>query len=382
MADSYLEGETRAMHWIQVHYFNLISARKTAIATQLWKSSISCMRALKVYFSVRPTEASEWKRLVYELVPYFFIPGSDDPILERRNQWMFMMEFRIEIAGREGDMDEARRLQEISLRYSRECVQSKATLPDDDKKVIIKNLANDLVIGAQLHQRTPEKTIEYLKEALKLYETIDDPIGRMGVGRCAEGLADTFLRMDNFDEAEWWCNYGLHRLRTGDGGTAGFLFALLGRIHYEHFQFVATMTWGKDVKNTTPDARSYLPKARKALESALVLVPGFRLEVRARVRTLLANTLTHLFKYEEAFAHFLQAINDYEELNAIESAMNARLELAVMLVNADRFEDAKQYAQAAYNYARQNVDWRYSEAEVLQIIEIIENQARKQNEPQ
>jgi tetratricopeptide (TPR) repeat protein len=375
MADSYLEGEARVMHWIELHYFNLISARKTAIASQLWKSSISCMRALKIYFSVRPTEALEWKTLVQELVPYFFISGSDDPISERREQWMFMMEFRIEIAGKEEDMDEARRLQEITLRYSRE--HAKSGPDDDDKQVWIKNLANDLVVGAQV-QATPEKTIEYLKEALKLYETIDGPIGRMGLARCAEGLADTFLRIDNFDEAEQWCNYGLRRLGPEDGGSAGFLFAVLGRIHYEHFQFVASLTWGKDVENTGPDPRSYLPKARKALESALILIPEFRLEVRARTRTLLANTFTHLFQYEAAFKQFLQAISDYEELNEIESAMDTRLELAVMLVNADRFEDAKQYAQAAYNYARQNADWRYSEAEVLQIIEIIENQARKQ----
>lgn len=377
-ATSYLEGQAHAMDWIKLHYFNLINGRKLAIATQLWKSAISCMRALRIYFSEKPTEASEWKKLVYELVPYVFLPDSDDPIPERRNQWMFMMEFRVEIARKEGDLDEARRLQALTVDYSRELVRSSAAIENNDRNVIIKNLANDLVVSAQT-QLTPEKTIEYLKEALQLYETIDEPIGRVGVARCAEGLGDTFLQLDNFDEAERWCNYGLRHLRAGDGGSAGFLFALLGRIHYEHFQFVAGLTWGKtDVDNTLPDARSYLPQAGKALESALNLVPHFRLEVRARIRKLLANTLTHLFKYDEAFAQFLQAINDYEELNEIESAMDTRLELAVMLVNADRFEDARQYAQAACNYARQNAEWKYSEAEVLQIIELIEDRARKQ----
>lgn len=377
LADAYEEGQLGAMHFIEVHYFNLIRAKQMAIANELWDLLVSCMRALRIYFSERPAAASEWRQLVAEIVPHFIDPACDGPIQGRTEGWNFLTTFRVEVARREGRLKEASRLQTLLVDFSRRDVQNAISDEDDRSRRAIQNYAYDLYVKAQI-EHPDAKCIVDLEEALRLYERSADNIG---VSRCAEGLCQAHLALNKFSEAEKWCNYAIRHIDPRNISVSAGLLGLLGQVHYEHFQFLASIQGGSEEyqKNKWDEAHSCLPKSRKALEAAIRLMPQFRVANRAKALQLLGSVLTQLHEYDQAFMHFLEAIKCDEEIGKIENAMRTRVELTVMLLNSNRFADAQQYAYAALQYARRNAGWAYTEDDLRQILNIIEQRAKEKS---
>ncbi|MBU0908772.1 MAG: CHAT domain-containing protein [Proteobacteria bacterium] len=375
VTDGYEDGNLDLMNFIKLHYYNLLRARQIAITNELWVPLVRCMRALRIYFSENSWAAeSEWGQLVAEIVPHFVDPASDGPIQGRTEGWKFLTQFRVEIASYEGSQEEAARLQTLLVDFSRRNIQNVDSDGDDKSRNAIRNFAYDLYVQAMI-DLSDEKCIENLEEALILYERAADSIGGC---RCAEGLCLANLKLNKFGEAEKWCNYAIRHVDSKNSGVVGGLLTLLGQIHYEHFQFLASIQGGSEEfqKTKWDRARSCLPEARKSLKTALNLLPQFRVALRAKAHRLLGSVFSHLDENEQAFTHLSEAIKCNEEVGQIESAMGARIELAVLLLNSNRFADARQYAYTALQYASRNADWKYSEQDLRQILDIIEERAK------
>jgi tetratricopeptide (TPR) repeat protein len=376
MATYIEEGKTDVMWSIEVNFFNLLRARQLAIIHQLWNSVVSCMRALKYYFLERPAAAAEWEQLVNELIPLFADPATDAPAPNRGDEWVFLTEYRVDMALRRKRRDAAMRLQTLLVDFHRRKLQNSGT--NEDKRTALRNLAFGLYGRAKI-KAEPAERIGDLKEALVLHEHAED---KAGILRCVEGLALTYLSLDNFEEAENWCAYGLKRLNPEETASAAIMLTKLGRIHYEHFQYLTSIQGGGEEfqRAKWEKAQSCLLKAVKPLKAALAMTPEVRYTLFGELHSLLGNVLTHLRIFDQAFTHLQESIKLDEDAGLIERAMTTRLELAIMLINSKRFAAARQYVFSVLQFARYNPEWRYKENDVLQLLHIIENQEKRDKE--
>jgi hypothetical protein len=108
---------------------NLLRARELARTHGWWNPVIGAMQGLKVLYE-HIGQASEWKRLVDELVPDVVDPATDGLLPDHEEEWAIVTSYRVGLAMDSRDWAEPERLQQALVNWRREqAAPASATSP-------------------------------------------------------------------------------------------------------------------------------------------------------------------------------------------------------------------------------------------------------------
>jgi hypothetical protein len=101
---------------------NLLYAHQLALKSGWWSAVIPLMQGLLALYD-QTGWWMEWKRLVEKIIPLFVDPETDGPIPGRENSWSLVTEYRVKLAIRSQQWDEALSLQKKRVEWHREKVR-------------------------------------------------------------------------------------------------------------------------------------------------------------------------------------------------------------------------------------------------------------------
>jgi len=324
---------------------NLLHARRLARAHSWWTQVISAMQGLRILYGHTGRRA-EWKRLVEEIVPDFVDPADGGPMPGREEDWGFITEYRVLLAEGERHWVEAERLQETSVEWDRRRATAALARPVEDlesgERNAIRNLVASLHTLGQIRRELGRADcVPAYEESMKLAERISE---RTGAAICAYNLGTSFKDLPtlrDLNQAERWYRRSLELHDERDRLGCGRCLHQLGMVAQERFQEV--MAAGRP----TGESLRHLKEALKFCHEALELKPADAVNELATTQGQLGSIYRDAGDLDLSVQHFREAIQLFEQAGNSYLAAQARLEVAITLLNADRRADALEYAEAA-----------------------------------
>jgi tetratricopeptide (TPR) repeat protein len=324
---------------------NLLQARRLARRYVWWGTVTSTMQGLQTLYEHTGRQA-EWRRLVEEVVPDFTDPATDGPLRGREGGWGFVIGYRTRLAIAARDWPEAERLLRLDVNQGRQQVApvlaADSTTWDPGQCNAIRSLAVSLhQLGhLQTECRQPECAVT-LQEALSLSERIGDQEAAVA---CAVHLGHAYLDvapLRSLEQAEHWYKQGLGMCEPHGKHAQAKCLMGLGRVSQERFD--------QAVKAGQPEAerRGLLNESLRYYGQALDLTPPDAVSDLAVIHNQLGGTYHRAADVNGALPHYRQSIRYKETQGNLYGAAQTRFNVALLLANADRFQEALQYAQAA-----------------------------------
>ena len=324
---------------------NLIHARQLAIDHGWWNIVMGAMAGLAILYDHTGRRA-EWMRLVEELTPGLVDPATDGPRLGREEDWSLFMGYLVRLAERERDYATAERLQRKAVEWRRTQVESLLTIPsavlDDSQRVRLRNYRVNVQSLAQLlRDQNQSECVELYIEALELAKHMKD---RQGEAIVAYNLARSYQQLTEMRDlaaAERWYQHSLDlHSETDYLGRARCIYQL-GHVEYERFDDAR--------KSDRPNAEAltHLNAAAEKYHQALDLLPADSANDLAVVHHQLGSIYSDGGNVDMGVRHFQESIQ-YEEMQGNRyGAAQTRFNVALILAQTKRLEDALLWAQAA-----------------------------------
>ena len=217
-----------------------------------------------------------------------------------------------------------------------------AALPeslDRTQTTIIQALAASVhELGRILMQQRPSECVALFEEAISLYRWVRD---KTGEATSSFNLGRFYLESDELELAEHYFKLILELCDEHDRLGQGKGHYSLGNVARKRF-FRA-----REVNTSMPGALLYLKIALQQYHKALNLLPLNAVEDLAVVHFNLGIIYDQLRDYDTAVKHFYDAIRKYEQAGDFFEAARSRLLIGYALLDADRLEDALEYARSA-----------------------------------
>jgi tetratricopeptide (TPR) repeat protein len=324
---------------------NLLAAWRLASQYDWWPLVISAMQGLRILYE-ETGRGPAWRRLVEAITPDFVDPGTDRPLPGREEEWNLVTEYRVRLAQAERDLDKAERLQRLAVDWARErALAALAAAPEqrsDHQRNAIRSLAVTVhELGEIQRQNNDPSCADSYREAFGLSQSIAD---RAAQAICAFNLGNAYMdiaALRDFDIAEQWLQKSLDLRPPGDASGRGKSLSELGEVALHRFD--------DGVKNARPpdECLRFLAAAERYCQQALQLFPPTAIVELGITHNQLGTIFGRAGKLDRALQHYQQDICYCEQAGDIFGAGQTRFNVAIALLQAARFDDARAYAKAA-----------------------------------
>jgi tetratricopeptide (TPR) repeat protein len=341
----YNEGNRQVLHALMAEEDNLLAAWRLARQHGWWGGVASAMQGLQMLYG-ETGRGPAWRRLVEAVTPDFVDLQSDGPLAGREEEWGLITEYRVHLAREERDLDKAARLQRICVDWdrerAREALATAAEQRNDLQRNDVRTLATSVhALGEIQRENNDPASAESYREAFGLSQSIAE---RAGQSICAFNLGKAYMdtaALRDFDAAERWLKQSLDLGPPGDAsGSAGTL-AELGRLSLQrHGDALAA-------KRSENECLRLINEAAQYYQQALHLYPQTAIVERGVCHNSLGVIFAKAGDLDRALQHYQQNIRYSEQAGDIFGAGQTRYNVALALLQAARFDDARAYARAA-----------------------------------
>lgn len=341
----YERGNRDVLASLRAEEENLLYARWLARAHGWWHRVTSAMQGLDQLYDHTGRRA-EWKRLVEEIVPDFVDPESDGPLPGREERWSLVTSYRVRLAEEERQWGEAERLQAVLLDRRRQHAAHALARPVDEleseERDALLELGTSLQsLGGIRRNLARADCVSVLKEAFELAERLGE---RAGAAVCAFNLGHAFYGLPNIrdlDQAERWYRRSFDLRGEWDRLGHSRCLKQLGAVG--HLRFRQARAAGQPEK----ELLRCLNEVVRLHYEALALLPPDAVNDLALTHSQLGAICGEAGDSDRALQHLREAIRLHVSAGNLFSAAQARLFVAIALLDSGKPADALEYAQAA-----------------------------------
>jgi tetratricopeptide (TPR) repeat protein len=389
--DSYERGDNRVLAVLAAEEPNLLHARRQSITHNWWQHVMGPMQGLDTLYSYQG-RSREWARLVTDTVAVFVDPDTGDPLPQREQEWSIISGYRVQLALAARDWAQAERLQHAVVDLDRRLAQQAlAAAPDtlagvaqdhtltraavavgrghdnlasagiaaalaadgsqhapvqdtltDSARNQIRSLAASTHELAQiLREQGRADSVDHYRAAIDLARQAGDATVE-STASYNLGLAYLSIpELRDLDQAQHWYQRSLELLDPNDRLRRAHAVGQLGGIGLQRFY---------DARRAAAAAEQlleHLNTAARHYHGALALLPPDAVADLAVTHNQLGNAYSHAGDITTALDHYQRAIRGFEASGDRYDAGRTRYNIALMLANQDRPEDALLYAHAA-----------------------------------
>ena len=344
-AGQYVGGNSDVIAALEAEEANLLYARRLARENGWYHRVTSTMQGLRMLYD-HTGRRSEWRRLVEEIVPDFVDPDTDGPLPGREDHWSLVTEYRVHIVREDRDWPEAERLQRVCVDWDRRRATDALAKPSEDliraERGPIRTLAVSLHnLGQIQREQGRAECVDAYRESLDLSERIGDRAGAASVAiNLGHGYKDLPALRD-LDQAEQWYRRSLELRDEHDLQGRGGCLGALGNVVVERFREAHAADRPED------ELLRHLKDAVRFYHQALDLLPEDDVDGLATAHNALGATYGVVGDLDRALPHYNVAIQYQEKQGNLYRAGQTRYNVALALVGAGRFADARDYALAA-----------------------------------
>jgi len=344
-AEQYVSGKRQVLNALMAEEDNLLAA--WSLARQYgWSRGVICgMQGLRTLYQETGRDPA-WRRLVEAVTPDFVDPHSDLPLPGREDQWSFVTDYRVRIARDERDLVKAERLQRLSVDWARERAHEALATPREQRNNHQRNAIRTLAVSIEhlaIIQRDKGESdcAENFRKAFDLYGAIELSTAQ---GVVAFNLGVTYNNvavLRDLDAAESWLKQCLNLTPPGDALIRGKTLNQIGRVALDRSDeaFVKALPEVECIR--------LLNEASQYHHQALQLLPPTTFEDRGIAYNQLGNIYAKAGDIERALHNYQQELRYCEQSDDIFNAGQTRENMAKTLLLAQRFDDARAYAEAA-----------------------------------
>ncbi|MEQ9356376.1 CHAT domain-containing protein [Coleofasciculus chthonoplastes] len=323
---------------------NLLYARKLAQTNSWWLALMKTVQGLRTLYE-HTGRRLEWARLVEELVPHFVEPSTDGSLPGREEEWAIITEYRVELAREGQQWEEAERLHRARMEWACQQASSALAAPPETLNSIdcrtIRTLSCSLhELGQILREQGKSDCVTAYEKALALLERIGD---KAAAAVCSLNLGHAYTQIPairNLHKAEQWYQRSLELRDQQDRLGCSKCFTELGRVAHERFQEAQTTSQPEEKLRHLNEALHYSAQA-------LNLLPQNAVKDLAVAHNQIGNICRSAGDLNRAFWNYRETIRYEEAQGNLYGAANSRFNIALVLTQDSRFDEALLYAQAA-----------------------------------
>ena len=327
----YVKGNRDVVAALRAEEPNLLHARAVARRNGWWRGVIGTMQGLDQLYTHTGRRA-EWARLVEEIVPDFIDPATDGPLPGREENWSLVTSYRVQLAREARQWVEAEHLQKILVEWVRRRAR-------DDNTNSLRTLAASLHELAEIQRKTGRaECVAAYRESFELAQHIgDDP----GAAVVAYNSGNAYIGLRDLAEAEVWCRRSLELRAESDRMGHARGLGQLGLVALERFREA------RQAKQPEAVLLRHLKDALGSYRQALEMTPPDAVGQLAAVHNQLGAAYGEAGQLDRALPHFRESIRHKESAGDLYGAALTRYNVALAFLNARRFADARDYADAA-----------------------------------
>jgi tetratricopeptide (TPR) repeat protein len=341
----YNQGHRELLDVVAAQEDNMLTAWHFARAGGWWPAVVSVMQGLRVLYITTGRRAA-WRRLIEDVIPDFVDPKTDGPLHGREADWRIVTEYRLRLAREDRDWEKAASLQQLSLDWDRQRAQpilkSKPGSWDAEQRNEVRMLGVSLqgLAEVQLLENNAASA-EVYRESLAIDKALGDVAGEavtcFNLGRVYTDVTD----LRDLDEAERWYGKSLELRLPSDGVGVGKTLGQLGFLSFQRFEEAHA------AGRPASELRAHLDRAEQLFRQVLNMLPANAVTDLATTHVALGNIRGSAGDINGALDHYHRNIYYCELDGDIFNAGGTRYNVAVTLVSAGRFADARVYAEAA-----------------------------------
>jgi tetratricopeptide (TPR) repeat protein len=316
---------------LRVEEPNLLHARALALRNGWWSRVISTMQGLRHLYAHTGRRA-EWARLVEEIVPDFIDPATEGPLPGREEDWRLVTDYRVRLVRDARQWAEAERLQDLLVEWNR------GRARDDDRNSQRTLAASLQGLGQIQWKMGRRECVAAYRESFDLAQRIGDGTGAAVV---AFSLGHACIDLRDLSEAERWYRRSLELRAEGDWMVRASCLGELGHVALERFQEA------RRAKQPEVVLQRHLHDALGYCHQALEMTPPDAIVQLAVGHDQLGSIYGEAGQLDRALPQFRESIRYQELAGNLYDAARARNNVALVLLNARRFADARDYAHAA-----------------------------------
>jgi tetratricopeptide (TPR) repeat protein len=378
-ADEYDQGNTGLISNLTVEEYNLLHVRQLARAHGWWGEAISAMRSLGMLYN-QTGRTAEWKKLVDEIVPDFVDPNTGMALPGRGELWGFVIFDCVLLAKQARQWAEAERLVNLLIDSTRQRAALALATPPEE---LDREKRNDLhSLGSVLHELgeiqrqvgDPQCVAAY-EEALEIAEKINSA---HHIAVCAFNLGHAYRAIPairDLARAESLYRRSLELCGERDRLGRGKCYYQLGHVALDLLESALAADQPAEM------CIVHLNTAAESYHESLKLLPSNAVDDLAIVYSGLGRTYLYTGALDRASAYCQEAIRLWEDMGDLFAAGGARCNMALALLEADRLEDAREYAYAAMrNFESYGSAASGRIEKTRRLIEYIEERLRKRGE--
>lgn len=332
--DQYVDGNREVIGGLKAEEPNLLHARSLARQHGWWRDVIGPMQGLYILYE-HTGRKSEWARLVEEIVPHFVDPETDGPLGGREEQWSFVTEYRVLLAGEARQWDEAERLQRTTVEWHRRRARE-----EDRNSIRILCVSLNRLGDIQRGTGRPE-CVDAYRESFDLAQRIGERLGAAGAAYNLGHAYKNVPALRNLDEAERWYSQGLDLTPGGDSLYRAGGLGQLGLIAHERLEEA------RSAKKPEAELLRHLNDALRRYSEALEMTPPDATGQLAPIHNALGAIYCGAGDLDRGLRHYRESIRLEEARGNLYGAATTRYNVAATLTDAGCFADARQYAEAA-----------------------------------
>ncbi|MBZ5617833.1 MAG: CHAT domain-containing protein [Acidobacteriia bacterium] len=363
----YVEGDRGVIEVLRSEEPNLLRALGIARRQGWWNSVMGVMQGLYSLYD-HTGRQTEWRHLVEEIVPDFVDTTTEGPLPGREERWSVLTEYRVGLKRRARQWAEAERLQRLRVEWDRQRAQ-------DDDPSTVRSLAASLHALGQIQRETSRlDCVKSYKESFDLAQQIGDSsfasIAAFNLGNAHIDLRD----MRDLADAEKWCRKGLELVPETDRMGRAASLGQLGRVAYERF------LEGREAGQPEAALVRHLRNAQQSYHQALEMTSPDAPQYLAVGHGQLGILYADASQLDRALHHFRESIRFHESTDNLYGVAETGRNIAITLLKAGRFADAKDYALAAlHNYQTYGDSAQEKVQLTLDLIALIEQAASSQS---
>ncbi len=343
--NQYTDGIGEVFSALMAEEDNLLAAWRFARQQGRWDCVASAMQGLKILYA-ETGRGPAWRRLVDIVTPDFVDARTDLPLPGRENEWSIFTSYRVRISRQERDLAKAERLQRLRIDSNRESANAALAAAREARSLGQRNDIRTLVasiheLGQIQRENDNPACVDSYREASGLAEAIAD---RGMQETCAFNLGSAYtevLAVRDFEAAEHWLKQSLSLVAPGDGSGRGKSLGQLGGLFLRKFEDAR--------RKRCPEKELFelIDKAIRYYEQALQLFPSSAIVHLGTVHNQLGYIYDEVNDIDLALHHYQQSTRYREQADDVFGVGQTRMNVAVSLVKAERFDDARAYAEAA-----------------------------------
>jgi tetratricopeptide (TPR) repeat protein len=343
--NQYEKGNRDTIAPLHLEEANLLYARQLAKINGWWLALTSTMQGLRTLYEYTGRRW-EWARLVEEIVPDFFEPATDSPLPGREEEWALLAEYRVQFARERHQWAEAERLHLARIEWARQQASSALAAPPETwnstQCKAIRTLSSSLhELGQILREQGKPECVAAYEKALALLKQVGD---KAGAAICALNLGHASTQIPairNLEEAEQLYKQSLQLRDQRDWLGRSKCLIELGRVAHERFQESRT------ARQPEEELRRHLNNAVQFFHQAINFFPQNAVNHLAVAHNQLGNICRSAGDFDRAFLNYCEAIRYEEAQGNLYGAAQDRFNIALIRVQASRFDEALLYAQTA-----------------------------------